>query len=74
MKYPTKEQVLNGANREQLARWSRFLPSPGSNAIGTPEFDDALKEEKEILDLILSRLKEEGGMSSALSKKIGWDL
>lgn len=73
MNYPTIGEV-NLAGRLPLARWSRFLPSPGSCAIGgsRPTFDKKLKEEKEILDLILKRFDELGGMTPSISKQIGW--
>ena len=74
MKYPTIEQV-EAADRTQLARWYRFLPSPATRAIGKPmkEFDKVLAEEKEILDRIIVRFDEVGGMNPQISKQIGWE-
>jgi hypothetical protein len=52
------EQVEK-ADHEQLGRWYRFLPSGDS------------KEEQKVMDRIAKRFQEKGGMTSALSKKIG---
>ncbi len=57
--FPTLQDVEK-ANREQLARWYRFLPSGE-----TPE-------QQEIMDKIAKRFKEQGGMTPDLSKKIGF--
>lgn len=56
--FPTMEQVEK-ADYEQLARWYRFLPS-GDTA-----------EQKKIMDRLAQRFKEKGGMTPALSEKIG---
>lgn len=71
--YPTLEDVRN-ASREQLARWYRFLPSPGASAIGLDResFLTVLGREKEIMDLIVQRFQLLGGFTPELSKKIGW--
>ena len=67
-------QEVQNASHEQLARWYRFLDSPGMSAINTPaKFDDTLKREKKILDYIIERFNEMGGMNPKISKKIGWD-
>jgi hypothetical protein len=58
VKYPTMKEV-NEADREMLARWYRFL-APGE----TPE-------EKKIAEAIVTRFKAKGGMTPALSAKIG---
>lgn len=57
--YPTIEEV-EIADQIQLATWYRFLRSPGPKEI-------------DILNLIISRFKELGGMSPTISKQIGWD-
>ena len=57
--YPTEADV-EGADKEQLARWYRFLPSPQGEA--------AIK----VLNKILDRFKEMGGWDPELSKRIGW--
>jgi hypothetical protein len=56
--FPTIKEVKN-ASKEQLARWYRFLPS-GDTA-----------EQQKVIELIRKRFKELGGMTPALSKKIG---
>jgi hypothetical protein len=56
---PTMEQVEK-ASHEQLARWYRFLPSGDT------------REQQEIQDRIAERFKALGGMTSAMSKKIGF--
>lgn len=57
MEFPTAEQV-DKASHEQLARWYRFLLA--SN-----------KTETTILDRVSLRLKEKGGMTPEISKKVG---
>lgn len=69
--YPTMEQVEE-ADREQLAKWTRFLPSPGFGSIGKPDFLEAIEREKGIMDRIMERFHELGGMNPKISKKIGW--
>lgn len=48
------------ANHEQLARWYRFLPSGDT------------KEQRKIQERISVRFKALGGMTPAISKKIGF--
>jgi hypothetical protein len=55
--FPTMEQV-NKADKEQLAKWYRFL-------LGTTA------DERKTLRRVAQRLKELGGMSPELSQKIG---
>ena len=57
--FPTTDQVEK-ATHEELASWYRFLPSGD-----TPE-------QKRIMDRIEKRLKEKGGMTSAVSETIGY--
>lgn len=57
--YPSKVEV-EVADREQLARWHRFLRSPLN------------VEEVEILNLIEKGFKNMGGFTPEISKKIGW--
>jgi hypothetical protein len=71
MIYPTIDAV-NQATHIQLARWSRFLPSPGQKAIGTPEFNTVLNQEAAIMNRIVARFQEMGGMTPQISKQIGW--
>jgi len=72
MGYPTLEQV-NSASHYQICSWYRFLPSPGSRAIGRPDFEEVLNREAPIMDRIAERLKEFGGFTPEISKSLGWD-
>jgi hypothetical protein len=56
--FPTLEQVEE-ASHEQLARWCKFL------AADTPEED-------KILDRIVERFEQLGGMTEELDKRIGY--
>jgi hypothetical protein len=56
--FPTMAQV-EAADREQLGRWYRFLPSGET------------REQQKIMDRIAERFKKLGGMTPELSKKIG---
>jgi len=75
MKYPTLEEV-NTASHRELARWYRFLPSPGLNAIndGLPrkDWEKVVEQECAIMNTIIERFSAMGGFNPALSKKIGW--
>lgn len=71
MMYPKMGEV-ESASHEQLARWSRFLPSPGIGSIDDPNAEEVRIEENEILKKILLGLNEAGGWNPALSKRIGW--
>lgn len=75
MKYPTLDEV-NSADHEQICRWSRFLPSPGMNAIDShdPDFAGIMEQEKAVMDRIVERLKDFGGFTPEISKRIGWGL
>jgi hypothetical protein len=55
--FPTLDQVEK-ANKEQLAKWYRFL-------LGTTP------EQRETLRTVAKRLNQLGGMTPELSKKIG---
>jgi len=69
--YPIIGQV-EAADRVQLARWYRFLPSPGSSAVGKPEFHDVATAEAAILNRIIARFAEMGRWTPELSKQVGW--
>jgi hypothetical protein len=56
--FPTLEQVEK-ADKEQLARWYRFLPSGETVA------------DQKIMERIAERFEKLGGMTAELSKKIG---
>lgn len=75
MRYPTIDEVAN-ADRTQLARWTRFLKSPGSSAIDEGDgekFRAAMKTESVVLNFLLRRFHDMGGMTPEISKEIGWD-
>jgi len=76
MKYPTMAEV-ESASRIQLARWYRFLVSPGVGlgVLGRhPEyFEDESSREMAILNRIISRFNEMGNFTPEISKIIGWD-
>jgi hypothetical protein len=61
MNYPTMEEVER-ADREQLCRWWRFLRSADVHS----------REEMMIQDRYQERYREVGGMTPAISKRIGW--
>ncbi len=79
MTYPTLEEVEN-ADRMQLARWYRFLESPGMSYLKGREHENTNFEEGEkvrvaeaaIQKRILERFQEMGGFTPAISKAIGW--
>ena len=59
MDYPTMAQV-ESADRVQLLRWTRFLPSPSD-------------EKRKVLNRILARQQATGGITPEISKQVGWD-
>jgi len=71
MQYPEIEEV-ESADRLQLAMWYRFLPSPATGFIGKPNFNEMLQKQKEILDRIIERFGNLGGMTPEISKSIGF--
>lgn len=74
MEYPTLDEVAK-SSRTQLARWNRFLPSPGMNSIDLSNFEEReeiLEKEVIIMQAILVRLKQMGGINPQISKEIGW--
>ena len=72
MNYPNDTQVEE-ADRMQLARWVRFLPSPGINALESHgDFQLAMDIESKIMHKICQRFESMGGMSPEISKWIGW--
>ena len=60
MKYPTTEQVAS-ADRLQTCKYYRFLPSPQNG------------EEEIILNAVIVRYNQLGGMTPEISKEIGWE-
>jgi len=75
MNYPSPQDVED-ASKEQLGRWYRFLPSPGSAAIAAgktgEEFDSICLAQSKTVARIVERFKELGGWTPELSKSIGW--
>jgi len=71
MKYPTIEEV-HKANKVQLARWYRFLTSPGVIWVEHKDFEVIAEEERRVMSLIMLRFKQLGGMNPLLSKQIRW--
>lgn len=63
---------VEAATRYQLGTWFRFLPSAGSRWAGQPDFKEMYLQEKTIMNRIIERFDEAGGMDSGLSKAIGW--
>ena len=72
MKYPTIQQV-KVADRFALGRWYRFLESPGMSAMGSSQFSKVVDQELEILNEIISRFQQLGGMTPEISKRISWE-
>ena len=60
MKMPTIEEVEK-ASRLKICTWFRFIRSPISD------------DEVDIVNRIVERFDELGGMTPAISKRIGWD-
>lgn len=57
--FPIEADVAK-ADRITICRWYRFLPSPRD------------PEEVVVMDLILKRFGDLGGMTPEISKAIGW--
>lgn len=57
--FPSPEQI-ESADHEQLARWFRFLPEAFT------------RTQLAIVTRICERLRELGGMTPEMSKRIGW--
>jgi len=70
-KYPTLKEIEN-ADRIQICRWYRYLPSPGMAAVGKPDFIGICNREASLMDRINERFKELGGMTPEISKLIAW--
>lgn len=71
MTYPELAAV-ESANKIQLARWMRFLPSPGEAAAGTGAFHTAFEREAAVMERIIKRFAEAGGWTPEISKTVGW--
>lgn len=75
MDYPTIEQAKT-ADREQVCRWWRFLPSPGMNAIGAKasleEVNAAIDREADVMNELRERFRQVGGFTPEISRRIEW--
>ena len=71
MKYPTLDEIET-ADRIQIARWYRYLPSPGVNFLGKDNFNEMCNFQAMLMHRINARFVELGGMTSELSKIISW--
>ena len=71
MKYPTLNEIET-ADRITIARWYRYLPSPGVNHLGEDNFLDYCNYETSLMNRINERFEEYGGMNSEISKIIRW--
>lgn len=58
--YPTLDEVRK-ADREQICRWYRFLPS------------DSKGNDPAIMARIVKRFNDFGGFTPEISKRVGWD-
>jgi len=70
--YPTLDEV-EAADHERLCRWHRFLPVPGSWALGTSAFNEAVTVEFAVMQRISARVVELGGFPIEICKEIGLD-
>jgi hypothetical protein len=69
MNYPTFEEIIT-ADRKQICAWWRFLPSPGTSAIGVDNFQETLNHEVAIMEQIGIRLNNLGGFTPEISKSL----
>lgn len=71
MNYPTLEQV-EAADRYDLGKWYRYLPSPGANSINKPRatFQEIMEKEVVIMNRIVARFKAMGFFTPELSKSL----
>lgn len=67
-------EEVEAADKLQLGKWWRFLPSPGTEAIDLSheQFEELCQHEMKINQRIMDRFKEVGGWESATSKAVGW--
>ena len=73
MNYPSLPEV-DAATHVQLARWYRFLKSPGMSTIGGDQdrFGDVMIAESDVMRRICYLLDQHGGITTTISKEIGW--
>lgn len=70
--YPNTKEVEN-ATKIQLAKWLRFLPSPGFRHVDNTDFGEKLEYEVLIMNKIHDRFYSLGGWNPKISKRIGWE-
>lgn len=70
-KYPTLDEIEQ-ADRITIARWYRYLPSPGVNFLGEDNFLIMCNYQAMLMNRINERFVELGGMTPELSKLISW--
>lgn len=71
MLYPSLNRVET-ASPVTLGWWYRFLPSPGLNYVGSSNFSRMYRYEIAILERIIDRLNDAGGMTPTISQAIGY--
>lgn len=73
-KYPSLPQVEQ-ASHLQICAWYLKLPSPGQEAYDEhrpePYFNAQVAEQKPVLDAIIKRFNDGGGMTPEISKALG---
>lgn len=77
LSYPSLEQV-EAADKFQLARWVRHLPSGGEAAGNATPYSreahfEAIDVENKVMEAILRRFNQLGGWTPEISKAVGWD-
>ena len=65
-------QEVEKADRYQICKWHRFLPSPGERHIGKENYSLVVEREVEINKRLWERFVELGGFTPEISKSIGW--
>ncbi len=73
MDYPSLADV-ELADHMTLARWHRFLQSPGLSAIDRSQsaYEEARRVETAVMNRIQERFTSMGGMTPEISKAIRW--
>jgi len=74
MKYPTLEEVKK-ADKVQLGKWLRFLPSAGTDLkYSDLNFEKEREQQSVVMQTIFDTFhKDMGGWEPWLSKQIGWE-
>ena len=72
MRYPKDKKEIDNSSHYQLAKWYRFLPSPGQKSVGKPKFKEDMEKEADLLEYIIHKFNKKGRFTPELSKQIGW--